>query len=119
MAYHRDHATQWTLRLGDGTDESHRRMQAALDRLWPYTDELFETDEVLDRLAADGVAPDPATLQEPWSAYVTAVVAQATLTVPETTWRPTGGRRGLHTEPFGYLLAELQHLHRSHAGASW
>lgn len=119
LAYHLDHARSWVVRLGDGTEESHRRMQAGLDEVWPYAFELFETDPLLDRLVERGVAADPAVLQPIWQATVEDVLAEATLTVPETTWRPTGGRTGTHTEAFGYLLAELQHLHRSHPGVSW
>jgi ring-1,2-phenylacetyl-CoA epoxidase subunit PaaC len=117
--YHRDHAAGWTVRLGDGTEESHRRMQSALDRMWPHTAELFETDEVTGRAAAAGLAPDPASLRPAWDSAVDAVLAEATLARPEGSWGPTGGRRGLHTECFGRLLAEMQHLHRSHAGARW
>ena len=119
VAYHRDHATQWVLRLGDGTDESHRRMQDALDACWPYVEELFETDDLVRGLAGAGVAVDPATLREPVLAYLTTVIEQATLEWPETSVRHTGGRRGVHTEQFGYLLAEMQHLARSHVGATW
>jgi len=118
-AYHLDHATSWVVRLGDGTAESHRRVQDGLDEVWPYAAELFERDAVLDRLVARGVAADPALLEPQWRTTVEAVLAEATLAVPETRWRPTGGRRGQHTEAFGYLLAELQHLHRSHPGATW
>lgn len=117
--YHRDHATQWALRLGDGTDESHGRMQAGLDSLWPYVAELFETDELLALLAVDGVAVDPAALADPALAYVDAVLTEATLTRPQTDVRHTGGRRGIHTEEMGFLLAEMQHLARSHPGARW
>ncbi len=119
VAYHRDHATQWVLRLGDGTDESHRRMQAGLEEVWPYVDELFESDDVAASLAAEGVAVDPATLREPWAAYVEPVIGKATLTIPQPVFRGRGGRQGLHTEAMGYLLAEMQHLHRAHPGASW
>jgi ring-1,2-phenylacetyl-CoA epoxidase subunit PaaC len=118
-AYHLDHARSWVVRLGDGTAESHRRVQAGLDEVWPYAAELFETDELVDRLVASGVAADPTALEPAWRATVEDVLAEATLTVPETSWRPTGGRTGRHTTRFGYLLAELQHLHRSHPGASW
>jgi ring-1,2-phenylacetyl-CoA epoxidase subunit PaaC len=117
--YHLDHATQWTLRLGDGTDESHQRMQAALDTLWPYTSELFEHDDVTGELINRGVAADPTLLSEHWSRSVDAVLREATLQQPDSAWAPTGGRRGLHTERFGYMLAEMQHLHRSHPGARW
>ncbi len=117
--YHRDHATQWTLRLGDGTEESHRRMQKGLNDLWPYVAELFETDGLVTALAAEGTAVDPATLLDPVMTYVDAVLAEATLMRPETTVVHTGGRRGIHTEQFGYLIAEMQHLARSHPGAQW
>jgi ring-1,2-phenylacetyl-CoA epoxidase subunit PaaC len=117
--YHRDHATQWTLRLGDGTDESHRRMQQALDDVWPYVGELFETDDVTASTAIGGIAIDPAAIEEPALGYVDAVVAEATLARPDTSVRHTGGRRGVHTEHLGYLLAEMQVLARAHPGASW
>lgn len=119
VAYHLDHARSWLVRLGDGTEESHRRAQAGLDAVWPYAAELFETDELLSGLVERGVAADPARLEPQWRATVEAVLAEATLKVPETTWRPSGGRRGQHTEAFGYLLAEMQHLHRSHPGGRW
>ena len=118
-AYHLDHARSWVVRLGDGTEESHRRVQAGLEAVWPYAFELFETDPLLERLVTRGVAADPAVLQPVWRATVEDALGEATLSVPDTTWRPSGGRRGVHTESFGYLLAELQHLHRSHPGASW
>ena len=117
--YHLDHARSWVVRLGDGTEESHRRVQAGLDEVWPYAAELFQRDELTDRLVARGVAADPALLEPVWRATVDDVLAEATLTAPTPTWRPTGGRRGEHTTAFGYLLAELQHLHRSHPGATW
>lgn len=117
--YHLDHAATWVVRLGDGTDASHERVQAGLDAVWPYAAELFERDELLDRLVAAGAAPDPEPLRARWDDTVDAVLADATLTRPATTWAPTGGRRGLHTEHLGYLLAELQHVARSHPGASW
>ncbi len=117
--YHRDHATQWVIRLGDGTDESHRRMQQGLDRVWPYVEEMFATDALESALAADGVAVEVATLRPDWDDYVGSVLAEATLERPAPSWTAEGGRRGVHTEAFGYLLAEMQHLHRSHPGASW
>lgn len=117
--YHLDHARSWVVRLGDGTEESHRRVQAGLDAVWPYAFELFETDPLLQRLVERGVAADPAVLEKTWRATVESALAEATLTIPDTTWHPSGGRRGRHTEAFGFLLAELQHLHRSHPGVSW
>ncbi|MEU8084606.1 1,2-phenylacetyl-CoA epoxidase subunit PaaC [Micromonospora sp. NPDC049101] len=110
-AYHLDHGALWVKRLGDGTEESHRRMQAAVDQVWPYTHELF---------AADPAAPvDPAALRPAFDATVGAVVAEATLTLPERGWAPGGGRDGVHTEHLAYLLAEMQVLHRAHPGAQW
>jgi ring-1,2-phenylacetyl-CoA epoxidase subunit PaaC len=103
-AYHLDHAALWTVRLGDGTEESHRRMQRAVDELWPYTHELFE---------------GCADLRDDWLSTVEAVLREATLDRPADGWRPSGGRQGLHTEHLGYLLAEMQVLHRAHPGATW
>ncbi|WP_371528171.1 phenylacetate-CoA oxygenase subunit PaaC [Streptomyces sp. NBC_01283] len=122
VAYHQDHAEQWTLRLGDGTAESHERMQRGLDALWRFTGEMFQPVEGLD--GADGSAGlDWAALQSSWTASVTSVIEKATLTVPtgpqEGAWAAGAGRQGLHTESFGRMLAEMQHLHRSHPGASW
>ena len=117
--YHRDHAAMWVLRLGDGTDESHRRMQAALDAEWRYVDELFDNRYVDPALVASGLAVDPATLRDAWQTRVAEVVDEATLTVPVVPPAVTGGRDGIHTEQMGYLLAEMQHLARSHPGATW
>jgi ring-1,2-phenylacetyl-CoA epoxidase subunit PaaC len=117
--YHRDHATQWVLRLGDGTDESRRRMQAGLATMAPFVDELFDGDDLERSLAAEGVAVDPTTLRPEWDSYIGAVLTEAGLELPESTWTARGGRQGIHSEPFGFLLAEMQHLHRSHPGASW
>ncbi|MFI1761635.1 1,2-phenylacetyl-CoA epoxidase subunit PaaC [Streptomyces sp. NPDC020800] len=115
VAYHRDHAEQWTLRLGDGTEASRERMQRACDALWRFTGEMFQPVEGLDA--------DWADLEARWLGSVTAVLGRATLTVPEGprtgAWSAGAGRQGLHTESFGRMLAEMQHLHRSHPGASW
>jgi ring-1,2-phenylacetyl-CoA epoxidase subunit PaaC len=118
-AYHLDTASLWTVRLGDGTNESHHRMQAAVDEVWPYTFELFESDDVTRGVAASGAGIDPSTLYEAWSKTVANVLRSATLTEPETAWRPSGGRAGRHTEALSYLLAEMQVLHRAHPGAKW
>jgi len=119
VAYHCDHAELW-VRLGDGTEESHRRMRRGLDRLWPYTFELFEQDETSNRLVAQGVAVDTQQLHEPWADHIRSILGKATLSPPEeTTWRPTGGRSGVHTESLGHMLAEMQNLHRAHPGATW
>jgi ring-1,2-phenylacetyl-CoA epoxidase subunit PaaC len=118
-AYHVDHAKQWTLRLGDGTEESHERMQRAVDALWPYSAELFELDDVVRETVSTGVGVDPQQLRAEWESDIGDVTAKATLQLPSSSWWPSGGRRGLHTEAFGYMLAEMQHLHRSHPGARW
>ncbi len=118
-AYHLDHASQWTVRLGDGTAESHRRMQAAVDDVWPYTHELFAPDDLTAGLASAGIAPDPAVLREPWLGIISAVLTEATLTRPASTWTPSGGREGRHSEHLSYVLAEMQVLHRAHPGATW
>jgi ring-1,2-phenylacetyl-CoA epoxidase subunit PaaC len=119
VAYHLDHARLWTLRLGDGTSESHTRAEAALAVLWPYHAELFEADPSLTELVDRGVAVDTTRLREPFIEQVRTLVERATLSLPETTFAPTGGRRGLHTEHLGHLLSEMQHLHRSYDGATW
>ncbi|MFI2350574.1 1,2-phenylacetyl-CoA epoxidase subunit PaaC [Streptomyces sp. NPDC019443] len=115
VAYHQDHAEHWTERLGDGTAESHERMQRACDALWRFTGEMFQPVEGLD--------VDWQALEASWLEAVTAVLERATLTVPDGPraggWAAGAGRQGLHTESFGRMLAEMQHLHRSHPGASW
>jgi len=117
--YHRDHATMWVLRLGDGTAESRLRMQAATDAEWPFTDELFDNTYIDPALLESGVAIDPAGLRDVWQRRMTNVLDQATLTLPVVPPAVTGGRRGIHTEQMGFLLAEMQHLARSHPGAQW
>jgi ring-1,2-phenylacetyl-CoA epoxidase subunit PaaC len=109
-AYHCEHSADWTIRFGDGTEDSHRRAQAALDALWPYTEEWF---------VADDVDPDAGALREPWRREVEPVLAQATLAVPPATRFLSTGRRGAHSEHLGYLLAEMQVLQRTHPGAQW
>jgi ring-1,2-phenylacetyl-CoA epoxidase subunit PaaC len=119
VAYHLDHARHWVVRLGDGTEESHARMQAALEAEWPWMEELFDSSTVDATLIAEGVAVDPATLRDAVLTRVEAVVGEATLEVPQVAPAVGGGRRGLHTEEMGYLLAEMQHLTRSHPEAAW
>jgi ring-1,2-phenylacetyl-CoA epoxidase subunit PaaC len=119
VAYHRDHATQWVLRLGDGTEESHQRMQAGLEVMAPFVAEMFTSDELEGALAEAGVAVDVSTLRDDCDRYVDAVLSEATLARPGATWTARGGRQGIHSEHFGFLRAQMQHLHRSHAGASW
>ncbi|MGH3569185.1 MAG: 1,2-phenylacetyl-CoA epoxidase subunit PaaC [Pseudonocardia sp.] len=123
VTYHRDYAARWTLRLGDGTAKSHRRMQAALEAVWPHVDELFRTSEVERRLVEVGVAVDPAQTRAEVDGVLDEVLARATLARPQCP--PTGtlagrsGRDGVHTEHLGHLLAQMQSLARQHPGASW
>ena len=121
LAYHRDHAAQWVIRLGDGTPLSHGKMQAALGTIWPLVDELFEADSVTTALP--GVAADPAEARGEVDAVLDTVLNTATLDRPSGApmARVAGksGRDGVHTEPFGYLLAELQNVARTHPDATW
>jgi ring-1,2-phenylacetyl-CoA epoxidase subunit PaaC len=118
--YHVRHSGEWMLKLGDGTDESHRRVQRALDDLWRFTPELFNADDVDRAMLAAGVAPDLATLKTQWESLVRDVLDRATLTTPHDVPPPLrGGRTGQHTETLGHMLAEMQIVARSHPGASW
>lgn len=120
--YHVRHSGEWMLKLGDGTEESHRRVQTALDSLWRFTGELFAADDVDSELAAQGIAPDLASLKPKWESLVRDVLDRATLTTPADTPRSSrtrGGRTGAHTEHLGHLLAEMQIVARSHPGATW
>lgn len=122
VAYHFRHARSWTVRLGDGTEESHRRMQQALETEWPWTEELFTSGWVDLGLLEDGTAADPAGLRQEVQQLLHPTFEEATLTVPDPDQHPprrSTGRLGLHTEHLGYLLAEMQHLARSHPGARW
>jgi len=119
VAYHLEHARMWTLRLGDGTDESHRRMQVAIDDLWPLVDELFRTDELEQQLASAGIAVDSSALRGPFDALIDPILADATLTRPDVPPAAGGGRHGRPSEHLGHLLAEMQVLARQFPGASW
>ncbi len=119
MAYHVRHAAEWVIRLGDGTAQSRRRIDAALDDLWGYTGEMFAMDAGERGLVDRGVAPDRAALQSTWTATLDRVFAQATLARPQDRYMQSGGRAGQHTEHLGHLLAEMQVLARAHPGAKW
>jgi ring-1,2-phenylacetyl-CoA epoxidase subunit PaaC len=119
VAYHLERSSDLVIRLGDGSDESHRRMQAALDDLWPYTGEMFVADDKDVAAAAAGIAPDPVSLRPGWETTVRAVLAEATLAIPEGGFAHKGGRRGIHSEHLGYILAEQQFLQRAYPGATW
>ena len=117
--YHRRHSAAWLVRLGDGTPESHRRMQQALEDVWGYRKELFVNADGEGALAEAGILPDRAALLPVWRAAVSAALDQATLRVPAGNWGVSGGRQGVHTEHLGLMVAEMQHLPRSHPGARW
>jgi ring-1,2-phenylacetyl-CoA epoxidase subunit PaaC len=119
VAYHLERSRDWVLRLGDGTEESHRRMQTAFDDLWMYTGELFETDAVDQAMIREGSGADLATLQEPWLGLVRATAEEATLILPQPGWAQRGGKRGIHSEHLGYILADLQFLQRAYPNAAW
>jgi ring-1,2-phenylacetyl-CoA epoxidase subunit PaaC len=118
-AYHLRHSSEWIVRLGDGTDESHARAQDAIDELWAYTGEMFAVDDSERSLIDAGIAVDPASLKPQWLKIITGVVAEATLTLPKNDWMQQGGRIGHHGEHLGHLLSELQSLQRSFPGATW
>ena len=120
--YHVRHSGEWMLKLGDGTDESHRRVQKAVDSLWRYTPELFAADDVDRAMLSAGIAPDLAVLKDQWASLVRDVIDRATLTLPNDIPRVAstrGGRTGAHTEHLGHMLAEMQIIARSHPGAKW
>ncbi len=123
VAYHAERSMDWVVRLGDGTDESHARMQRALDELWMYTGEMFTADAAELALAQSGIGVDPRTLHAPWAAAVAAIVADATLALPQGEWMQgsngRGGKQGVHTEHLGHLLTEMQFLQRAYPGAQW
>jgi ring-1,2-phenylacetyl-CoA epoxidase subunit PaaC len=118
-AYHLRHSSEWVIRLGDGTKESHRRAQAAIDDLWAFTGELFHTDASDKAPIADGVAVDPESLRAGWIQTVSSVLQTATLKHPTSAWMQKGGRTGQHSEHLGHLLSELQSLQRTFPGATW
>jgi ring-1,2-phenylacetyl-CoA epoxidase subunit PaaC len=117
--YHLRRSRDWMLRLGDGTAESHQRLQVAVDDLWGYTAELFELDELEQGLVKDGVAVDSAALRGRWQRAVSETLAEATVAVSDDSWSVRGGRLGLHTEHLGHLLSELQFMQRAYPGLEW
>lgn len=120
IRYHLRHSREWVLRLGDGTEESHRRIQDAFDDIWMYTGELFEMDEVDKKAAEEGFGADLAKLRKPWKEHVDEVLDEATLTVPDDNqYMASGGRTGFHTEHLGHMLAQMQFLRRSYPDAEW
>lgn len=120
VRYHLRRSSDLLVRLGDGTERSHKLLQAAIDKVWPYSHELFMADEVDAEMVAAGIGFDPGSLRDDWLAYVREVLTEATLKMPPAGgWMPRGGKQGLHSEHLSRLLAEMQILPRSHPGASW
>jgi ring-1,2-phenylacetyl-CoA epoxidase subunit PaaC len=119
VRYHVRHSSEWVLRMGDGTEESHDRAQKAVSQLWRFTAEMFQADDVDRAMHSEGIAPDLASLEPKWHAVVGDVLKRATLTIPSDPPAMTGGRRGRHTEALGHMLSEMQIVARSHPGAAW
>jgi ring-1,2-phenylacetyl-CoA epoxidase subunit PaaC len=118
-AYHLRHSSEWIIRLGDGTEESHARAQTAIDDLWAFTGEMFEVDSSERALIDAGIAVDPASLRPQWLKTVSDIVNEATLALPRGDWMQQGGRSGRHSEHLGHLLSELQSMQRTFPGATW
>jgi ring-1,2-phenylacetyl-CoA epoxidase subunit PaaC len=119
LRYHHRYVCQWLVRLGDGTAESHERVQESLHDLWKYTGELFAADDIDSTVHKEFAGPDCEELRERWRAAVTAVVCEATLELPDDGWMASGGRDGRHSEEFGFLVTEMQSLHRAYPGLDW
>lgn len=119
VRYHLRHSSQWVLRLGDGTEESHQRIQNAFDKLWRFTGEIFQPDEIEKRLVAQKIVPDSAGLKAKWQKMVEDILTEATLSVPDESYMISGSRQGRHSEHLGYILSEMQILPRSYPDAEW
>jgi len=119
IRYHRRHNAQWLIRLGDGTDESHAKVQASLDNLWRFTGEMFAGDSVDDVIRDEFDGPDLGSIRDEWQSRVAAILDEATLSIPDDRWMDTGGRHGRHTEHLGPLIAEMQYMQRSYPGLTW
>jgi len=119
VRYHLRHGAQWLVRLGDGTEESHDRVQRSLEQLWRYTGEMFAADELDAYMLSSYDGPDLEAIGEQWREQVGAIVAEATLLLPADQVMTSGGKQGIHTETFGYLIAEMQSLPRSYPGVTW
>lgn len=117
--YHLKHSSEWVIRLGDGTEESHARAQTSLNLLWRYTDELFFENEVDAELVKLGIAPDMLKIRDSWEKTVQEVLSEATLTIPGNNWKHSGGRVGMHSEHLGYILAEMQYMQRAYPNMEW
>ncbi len=119
VTYHLRHTASWLNRFGDGTEESHTRAQDALNKLWQYTGELFEMNEVDELLIKEGIAVDLNVVKAKWEKHIAELIATATLTIPENVFMQTGSRKGIHTEHLAFILAEMQALPRMYPDAKW
>jgi ring-1,2-phenylacetyl-CoA epoxidase subunit PaaC len=120
VRYHLRRSTDLLVRLGDGSAESHRRIQSAADQWWSYTGELFSCDAIDQVMSERGIAPLPETLHATWMSHLTQSFAAATLILPPAdAWMHSGGKQGRHSEHLGYMLAEMQFLQRAYPGAQW
>lgn len=119
VSYHLKFSSEWIIRMGDGTEESHQRVSDAARKLWEYTGELFEVMPYEAEMIAEGIAPDVSKLKNDWLKKVNEVFLEATLSVPDGTWFQGGGKRGVHSEYLGYLLTDLQYIQRSMPGLEW
>lgn len=119
IRYHLRRSIEWTLRLGDGTEESHTKIQEAFDDIWAYTGDLFVQDESDAAIIAAGIGPDLKVIKPIWREKVKAVLAEATLTIPEDGWMHSGSKQGRHTEHMGHILSELQYMQRTYPGCEW
>ena len=117
--YHLQHSSEWMIRLGDGTEESHEKVQHAVNSLWRFTDELFFQNELDFSLISEGIAVDLSTFRKDWDANVKAVFNEADLIIPNVNWQQQGGRTGMHSEHLGYLLAEMQYMQRAYPNMEW
>jgi ring-1,2-phenylacetyl-CoA epoxidase subunit PaaC len=119
ITYHKRHSCDWVIRLGDGTDESHERMKAALEKLWGFTPEMFDMDDIDHAMVKAGIGIDLASLRSKWDEMIGDVLAEATLARPDVSWEVRGSREGKHSEHLGFLLAEMQFLPRAYPDATW
>ncbi len=119
VRYHLRYSSEWMLRLGDGTEESHKKLQTAVDNIWMYTGELTTMTERENSMLAEEIGVDLSVIKPIWMEKIKSVLAEATLKLPEKTWMQSGGKEGRHTEHLGYILAQMQYLPRTHPGATW
>ena len=119
ITYHRRHSSDWVIRLGDGTEESHERMKRAFDELWGFAPEMFDMDEIDQAMVQAGIGVDASTLRDKWDDMMNAILEEATLERPTVSWEVRGSKEGKHSEHLGYILAEMQFLPRAYPNATW